>query len=95
MTTEQESTLIIEVRSDFQLPPYLSDDVIRRSIEFAEHRLLSLNEEADFETDKTGRTLLKNYVYYDIFHRAEEFEKNWHSTILSWQLQAEGDYETE
>lgn len=86
--------LIEEIRTDFQLPPYLSDETIKRSADFAEHRLRSLNEDADFEADLTARELLKNYVYYDLLHRPEEFEKNWSQTIMSWQLQAEGDYES-
>lgn len=95
MTAEQNVILITEIRTDFQLPPYFPDDTIQRSIRFAENRLLTLNEEADFESDLTARMLLKNYAYYDLFHKTEEFEKNWKQTIMSWQLQAEGDYESE
>lgn len=95
MTAKQNVILITEIRTDFQLPPYFQDDTIQRSIRFAENRLLMLNEVADFESDLTARTLLKNYAYYDLFHKTEEFEKNWKQTIMSWQLQAEGDYESE
>lgn len=91
MTSEEITTLVAEIREDFQLPPYLADAVIERSAGFARARLSSLNKAADFISDETSRMLLKNYVYYDLNHRTEEFERSYAQTILSWQLEAKGE----
>ena len=86
MTENQISTLITEIRADYQIPPYLSDDVIRRSIEECAARLQQLKDDATFDdADLTGKMLLKNYVYYSIYHKTEEFEHNYQQMILSWQ----------
>lgn len=79
---------IAEMRDDFQIPPYFEDEVIERALDECTGRLLSLNPAADFEADAQGRMLLKNAVYYSIYHRYEEFEQNYANLIYSWQLGA-------
>ena len=87
MTSEQKTALSAEIRTDFQIPPYQSDDTIGRAIDRLYARLCSLaGTEFDIDTDKQGRSLLENGVYYELFHRYEEFEPAWQSEILSWQL---------
>lgn len=85
---EAYTAIVAEIRADFQIPPYYSDAVIQRAVEECETRLAALNPYADFENDKEGRTLLKNYVYYAMNHKLEEFERNYQTLIKSWQLGA-------
>ena len=89
MTYEQYYLLADEIRADNQVPPYTEDDVIIRSIQRCEKRLDSLNPGTDFETDRVGRGLLKDAVYYDMVHRFEEFAQNYGPDLRSWQLSEE------
>ena len=98
MTTAEITALVAEIRTDYQIPPYIADTTIERALQKCYARLAALNG-ADFavETDKQGRTLLTNGVYYELNHRYEEFEPSWQPYILSWQLNAastEDDDET-
>jgi hypothetical protein len=88
MTDELLIELSDEVRKDFQIPPYFDNATINRALRESEARLIQLNPAADFETDAVGRSLLKNYAYYHIYHKPEEFEKNYEQLVLSWQLSA-------
>lgn len=90
MTSEQKAALIDEIREDFQIPPYQTDDVIERAIDKCYARLSALQGLSfDPEEDLVGRSLLCNAVYYELYHRYEEFEPAWEPNILSWQLGAE------
>lgn len=80
--------LIKEIRDDYQIPPYYENAVIERAVDECSTRLLFLKPGTDFDTDYQGRALLKNAVYYSLFHRYEEFEQNYMNLILSWQLGA-------
>ena len=44
---------------------------------------------ADFVDDPISRGLLKDFVYYDMVHRFEEFLVNYGPDIRSWQLSEE------
>lgn len=83
-----DTKLVAEIRADFQLPPYLDDVVVQRALVECRARLLSLYPDADFDKDNIGRKILKSAVYYSLNHRYEEFELNYNSLILSWQLGA-------
>ena len=90
MTAEQRTALITEIRTDFQIPPYQSDDTIGRAIDKCYARLTFLyGSDFDAETDQQGREILENAVYYELYHRYEEFEPAWQANILSWQLGGE------
>ena len=52
-------------------------------------RLEKLNPGSDLEKDHTFRMLLKNYVYYAYHHKVNEWEQNYASLILNWQLGTE------
>lgn len=81
--------LIEEIRLEFQIPPYFPDGALQSYIEEGKERLDGLNPGRNIETDKTFRMLLKNYVYYAYHHKAHEWEQNYASLILSWQLGSE------
>lgn len=89
MTSEQYEILAEEIRADNQVPPYTPDDLIIRSIIKCEQRLNSLRPDTDFETDHYSRSLLKDFVYYDMVHRFEEFLQNYGPDIRAWQLSEE------
>jgi hypothetical protein len=91
MTNENYDRLQLaeEIRADNQVPPYTPDDVIIRSIMKCEQRLKMLKPCADFELDPISRGLLKDFVYYDMVHRFEEFMTNYGPDIRSWQLSEE------
>ena len=81
--------LIREVRQEFQIPPYFTDEAIGRDLEEGEERLKSLNPIDGVEKTHTYRMLLKNYVYYAYHHKVSEWEQNYANVILSWQLGSE------
>lgn len=89
MTSEQYEVLAEEIRADNQVPPYTSDNVIIDSIVKCERRLDMLRPGTDFSTDPLGRGLLKDFVYYDMVHRFEEFLVNYGPDIRAWQLSEE------
>lgn len=93
MTDAQVTALVAELRTDYQLPPYLPYDTIRRAILRGEDRLTRLRPDADFETDKTARGLLADYCYYDIYHTPDDYMSHFGAAVRSWQLDAptEGD----
>ena len=89
MTSSELGNIVDEVRTDFQIPPYLSDETIERAALRCYARLALLNG-SDFspDSDQQGKLLLINATYYDLNHRYEEFEPEWQPFILSWQLTA-------
>lgn len=89
MTNEQYEVLAEEIRADNQVPPYTPDSVIINSIEKCEHRLNMLKPGTDFTTDLVARGFLKDFVYYDMVHRFEEFLQNYGPDIRAWQLSEE------
>lgn len=90
MTNDQRVALINEIRSDFQIPPYQADEIIGRAVDKCYSRLSHLyGAEFDPDKDSQGKMLLENAVYYELYHRYEEFEPAWQSNILSWQLGGE------
>ncbi len=89
MTNEQYDILAEEIRADNQVPPYTPDDVIIDSITKCERRLNMLKPGTDFVTDPLSRGLLKDFVYYDMVHRFEEFLVNYGPDIRAWQLSEE------
>lgn len=83
--------LLAEVRREFQIPPYFPDDALENYIREGKTRLEGLNPGRDLGKDSTFRMLLKNYVYYAYHHKINEWEINYASLILNWQLGSEVD----
>lgn len=81
--------LVKEVREEFQIPPYFSDEGLKRYLQEGKTRLEELNPGRDFDTDLTFRMLLKNYTYYAYHHKVHEWEQNYANLILNWQLGSE------
>ena len=81
--------LAVQIRREFQIPPYFPDDALGNYIKEGKERLDKLNPGRDLENDFTFRMLLKNYVYYAYHHKVNEWEQNYANTILSWQLGSE------
>lgn len=89
MTDTQYEILAGEIRADNQVPPYTPNNVIVDSILKCERRLNMLRPGTDFENDPYSRGLLKDFVYYDMVHRFEEFLQNYGPDIRAWQLSEE------
>ena len=91
-------TIVKEVREDFQIPPYFSDDALGRIINEGKAYFQRLNPFADLASDEVYRTLLKNYANYAFHHKLSDFRENYAEDILSWQLEtpveSEGTDET-
>lgn len=85
----EESTIATEVREDFQIPPYFSDEALVRLVTEGKAQLEVLNPGADLVNDKVYRQLLKNLTYYAYHHKVNDFFENYASMILSWQLESE------
>ena len=81
--------LVKEVREEFQIPPYFSDEGLKRYLQEGKTRLDELNPGRYFDTDLTFRMLLKNYTYYAYHHKVHEWEQNYANLILNWQLGSE------
>lgn len=81
--------LIREIREEFQIPPYFPDTALAGYVQDGSNILGKLNPGQDYDSDRTYRMLLKNYVYYAFHHRANEFMENYASLILQWQLESE------
>lgn len=81
--------LITQIRREFQIPPYFPDDALAEYVKEGKERLEKLNPGSDLKKDHTFRMLLKNYVYYAYHHKVNEWEQNYASLILNWQLGTE------
>ena len=81
--------IIYEIRKEFQIPPFFNDEQLMNYVREGKARLDSLNPGRDPDTDLTFRSLLKNYVYYAYQHRIDDWERNYQSLILSWQMGSE------
>lgn len=86
---ESMTTLVAEIRRDFQIPPYFKDEGIETYIKEGEAILLPLVPSANIDTDFVYRMLLKNYVNYAYYHKVNEWKENYSSMILEWQLNQE------
>ncbi|WP_287493467.1 hypothetical protein [Sellimonas sp.] len=95
ITAEEVKQLIVEVRQEFQIPPYFPDASLENYIKEGYVRLMKLNPVAKLESDLDFRMLLKNYTYYAYHHKVNEWENNYASLILSWQLGSEVDIDAD
>lgn len=84
-----DETIIYEIRKEFQIPPFFGDEQLMNYVKEGKARLDALNPGRDPGTDLTFRSLLKNYVYYAYQHRIDDWERNYQSLILSWQMGSE------
>ena len=89
MGTEMLLAIAEELKTDYQIPPYVPDEVVERAVQFCAARLCNLKPGADFEKDIIGRAYLKSYSYYELMHRGEEFLQNYGPDIRAWQLSEE------
>lgn len=84
MTTTYDS-VIEEVRTDYSVAPYVSDDTLMRYAAEGGAALSRLVIYADFDNDLVARSLLKNYIYYALNLVTNEFWENYRADILQWQ----------
>ena len=81
--------LIDEIRAEYQIPPFFSNDSLNRYVAEGKGVFERLVPGVDFDEDTTARMLLKNYVFYSYNHRTNEFFENFSELILMWQVGAD------
>lgn len=82
--------LISEVKTDYQIPSFISNETIQGYAEEGIAYFSSLVAGTpDYEADKQLRGLLKNYIYYAYEHVTNEFYENFKQIILLWQWEHE------
>lgn len=91
MTEGERLLLVQEMREEFQIPPYYSDDQLEILAKEGETVVGGLNPGQNIQNDLTYRMLVKNYMYYAMHHRVNEFMENYSSIILTWQMETEVD----
>lgn len=89
MNEKELTTLVEEMREEFQIPPYYQDAQLENLAKEGEITVGKLNPGCDISEDLTYRMLLKNYMYYAFHHRVNEFLDNYSSVILMWQMERE------
>lgn len=86
METLPITDIIDEVRVEFQIPPFFTDEALTNYIKEGNAELSKLVENIDYNKDLIARSLLKNYVHYAYFKRIPDFFENYQSNIVSWQM---------
>lgn len=79
--------LTAEIRAEFQIPPFFSDNSIKSLIKESEMYFGMLNPRCDPDADMVYRELLKNRVYYAYNHALNDFRENYKESIISWQAE--------
>lgn len=91
MTEEERELLVQEMRDEFQIPPYYDDMQLITLAKEGEAMVGGLNPGQNIQNDLTYRMLVKNYMYYAMHHRVNEFMENYSSVILTWQMETKVD----
>ena len=81
------------MREDFQIPPFFSDKQLERYAKEGNDYFDKINPGCNPDEDLTYRSLLKNYMYYAVYHRVNEFMENYRNAILTWQMETEVETE--
>ncbi len=89
MTETELMELVADMREEFQIPPYYSDDQLENLAKEGECAVGELNPGCSITQDLVYRMLLKNYMYYAFHHRVNEFMENYACVILTWQMETE------
>lgn len=89
METTVLEDIVSEMRDEFQIPPYYDDAQLKNLAKEGYFALDKLNSGQDIKNDLQFRMLVKNYMYYGVHHRVNEFFDNYGQTILGWQANTE------
>ena len=91
MSNKELDVLVMEMREEFQIPPYYNDEKLERLAREGERTVGGLNPGCSITKDLTYRMLLKNYMHYAYHHKVNEFMDNYAGVILTWQMETEVD----
>ena len=84
---------VAQVRTDFQIPSFVSDDTLTRYVNEGVAYFTGLIVSVpSYDTDLEYCSLLSNYVYYAYNHVLNEFFENYQSMIRKWQWEKEETY---
>lgn len=80
--------LIGELRRNYQIPPYVSDETLDGCIERAKGHFEQLARGCTqfIGADPTLKGLVMDYAYYDHKHAVNDFLDRFKSVILTWQV---------
>lgn len=78
--------IIEEVREEYLIPPYYSDNSLKNHINAGVQLLLQIVENIDFSEDLVARSFLKIYVLYAYNQKADEFRVNYNADLVAWQM---------
>ncbi len=83
----EHKQLIDEIRGEYQIPPFFSDDQLNTLVSDSMYYFSKLFDGVDFDEDRSARELLKARVFYAFNKRLDEFSENYANDIVRWQLQ--------
>ncbi|WP_279000969.1 hypothetical protein [Thomasclavelia cocleata] len=86
MNLNELNELVDEIREDYCIPLFYSDNALKRNIKAGIAYLCTLYKDSDFMDDIVVRELLKEYVFYKYNNRADEFKTNYAASLLEWQM---------
>lgn len=78
--------IIEEVREEYRIPPYYSDNSLKNHINAGVQLLLQIVDIVDFNDDLVARSFLKIYVLYAYNQKADEFRVNYNADLVAWQM---------
>lgn len=79
-------SIVLEFREQFQIPNYVSDDVLSKYAEESGAYFFLLRNDLDLENDLTVRELIKSRMFYAYNHQVGAFNTDYNADIVSWQM---------
>lgn len=86
MNEDTIKNLISEIREEYHIPPFTSDNRLKVLIEQSNQYLCSLVSDIDYTKDLIAKGLLKNRVFYAHNNKTNEFYPDYCSDLLHWQF---------
>ncbi len=78
-----------EIREEFRLPPYFTDKQLTILVEESVDYLRLLGE-VNILDDRLAWTLVKNRVFYAYNNRVADYQDDFASLLLQWQMNQVG-----
>lgn len=86
MDEELLMNLTDEVRRDFTIPFFYTDESLKNDVLEGDAYLSEFVGDIDYTKDLVARMLLKNYAFYSYNKRVDDFRDNYSDSIFQWQF---------
>lgn len=86
MKDELLKKLTDEVRRDFNIPFFYTDESLKNDVLEGNAYLKEFVGEIDYTVDLVAKMLLKNYAFYSYNKRVDDFRENYSDAIFDWQF---------